>query len=185
MHTHPSRRAFLDLAARVSGSLVVGFDSRLRRWVVEGQTKSKVFAEGPKLDGSLLYDEASRAAAATDFGNIVHRMPAAVLKPGSAQDVVTMVFYANEHAINIAMRGQGHSAYGQSMVKGGIVIDSSTLNQISITGNSVIAEAGTTWGDLAAATVARGLTPPVTLQDPTQTVTWVGHLGNQGNRYWS
>ena len=37
----------------------------------------------PLLDGELRFDEVSRAAAADDFGHLVHRTPAAVLLPAS------------------------------------------------------------------------------------------------------
>src|SRR5207244_11747082 len=106
----------------------------------------------------------------SDGGNIVHRMPAAVLKPGSVRDVISMVQYANRHSLKISVRGQGHSAYGQSMVEAGIVIDSSTLNQISVNGNSVEAQAGAMWADVAKASLGKGLTPRVLRVDPTQTV---------------
>jgi cytokinin dehydrogenase len=180
MRTQLSRRMFLQTTAAASGSIIVGFDPGVRSWVLAGQTRSKPFEGVPKLDGSLLYDDASRSAVASDTGNIVHRMPAAVLKPGSVGDVISMVQYANRHSLKIAMRGQGHSAYGQSMVEAGIVIDSSTLNLIRIQADSVDAQAGALWGDIAKASLAKGLTPPVMLADPTQTVTVGGTLSIGG-----
>ena len=50
------------------------------------------------LSGTLLFDDATRYAAASDFGNIVHRMPAAVLRPGSAQDILKTIQFANRPA---------------------------------------------------------------------------------------
>jgi cytokinin dehydrogenase len=179
MRNRLSRRLFLQVAATASGS-VIGFDAYARSWVLARQTGTKPFSEIPKLDGRILYDDASRSAVASDAANIVHRMPAAVLKPGSVRDVVSMVRYANHHSLKIAMRGQGHSAYGQSLVEAGIVIDSSTLNKITVNANSVDAQAGATWGDVAKASLAKGLTPPVMLQDPTQTVTVGGTLSIGG-----
>ncbi len=179
MRNRFSRRRFLQVAATASGS-VVGFDPQARLWVLAGQTRVKAFSEIPELDGSLLYDDASRSAVARDAGNIVHRMPAAVLKPGSVRDVISMVQYANHHSLKMAMRGQGHSAYGQSLVEAGIVVDSSTLNKITVNANSVDAQAGATWGQVAKAGLAKGLTPPVMLADPTQTVTVGGTLSIGG-----
>jgi len=97
-----SRRRFLQVAATASGS-VVGFDPQTRLWVLAGQTRAKPFSQIPKLDGNLLYDDASRSAVASDGGNIVHRMPAAVLKPGSLHDVISIVQYANRHSLKVAM----------------------------------------------------------------------------------
>src|SRR5262245_3663584 len=81
----------------------------------------------PSLDGELAVDNASRQAVADDFGRQVHRSPVAVLRPGSVADIVRIVAYANKRGLPIAMRGRGHSFYGQSQVAGGIVIDSTTL----------------------------------------------------------
>jgi cytokinin dehydrogenase len=178
MRSELSRRKFLQVAA--TGSIVAGFDPQARSWVLEGQNATQPFERVPNLNGTLLYDSASRSAMSTDGGNIVHRMPAAVLKPASVQDVIKMVQYANQHSLRIAMRGQGHSAYGQSLVEAGVVIDSSTLDAVNVTGQSVDAQAGARWGDVAKATLTKQLTPPVMLEDGTQTVTVGGTLSIGG-----
>ena len=178
MSNQLSRRTFLQAAA--STSIIVGFNPQARSWILEGQAGSESFKKVPALDGTLLYDTASRSAMASDGGNIVHRMPAAVLKPGSVHDVISIVQYANHHSLKVAMRGQGHSAYGQSLAEAGIVIDSSTLNRISVNADSVGAQGGATWGEVAKASLAKGLTPPVMLHDPSQTVTVGGTLSIGG-----
>ncbi len=116
----------------------------------------------PSLDGSLLFDDSSRNAVSDDKGLNVHGSPIAVLKPGSVDDVARMVAYANRHGLKIAMRGQGHSLYGQALVHGGIVIDSSTLTSLSWRGDDVLnAQPGATWGQVAKATLTKGLTPAI------------------------
>src|SRR5512132_1445840 len=84
------------------------------------------------LSGTLLFDDAARQAAADDFGHMVHHLPTAVLKPGSIQDVVKLVQFANRHGVKVSMRGQGHAMFGQTQVEGGVVIDSSTLNSVRV-----------------------------------------------------
>jgi cytokinin dehydrogenase len=42
------------------------------------------------LSGTLVFGDSARQAAADDFGHIVHRLPTAVLKPGSIQDIVKL-----------------------------------------------------------------------------------------------
>ena len=78
-------------------------------------------------------------------------MPLAVLKPGSVGDVVKLVEYANERSLGIAMRGRGHSTYGQAQVEGGIVIDSSPLNALRWHGETALdagpAPRGATWSE--------------------------------------
>jgi cytokinin dehydrogenase len=84
----------------------------------------------PTLDGQISADALSRAGAAVDWGRSVRAVPSAVLKPGSVRDVIKVVEYANKRTLRIAMRGQGHSTYGQAQVENGIVIDSSPLNAL-------------------------------------------------------
>ena len=142
-------------------TVVLGFDLTSRSWVTRASAAGD-FAQLPPLDGTLSTDPASLAAAADDFGHIVHRTPVAVLRPGSAEDVVKLVRFAREHGIRIAGRGKGHTAFGQSQAGAGVVIDMSTLNQIhSIGPDAAVVDAGVVWRDLLLATIPAGLTPPV------------------------
>jgi FAD/FMN-containing dehydrogenase len=61
-----------------------------------------------------------------------HRVPAAVLRPRSVQDIVAMVRYANQHRLKVAIRGDGHSRYGQTQAEAGVVIDSRSLNAVRV-----------------------------------------------------
>ncbi|NUT29265.1 MAG: oxidoreductase, partial [Streptomyces sp.] len=90
MTSSPSRRTALRGLA-VTGAAVIGFDPFTRSWAAAAPTADPSRLKGvPDLDGTLLTDTASRAAVADDYGHIVHRTPAAVLRPGSVRDVVTM-----------------------------------------------------------------------------------------------
>ncbi|HYP02666.1 MAG TPA: FAD-binding protein, partial [Pyrinomonadaceae bacterium] len=144
-------------------SVIVGFDLGSRSWVAKASSSSSGdFSQLPPLDGTLSTDSASLAAAADDFGHIIHRTPVAVLRPGSVEDVVKMVRFAREHNIRVASRGKGHTAFGQSQAGAGVVIDMSTLNQIhSIEHDRAVVDAGVVWRDLLLATIPAGLTPPV------------------------
>jgi cytokinin dehydrogenase len=157
------RRRFL--AGALAGGAVIAFDTVGRSWVAAASAGDRVPAGAvavPALDGELVTDPASLTEAADDFGHIVHRTPVAVLRPGSVRDIVLLVRYANEHRIRVAMRGQGHTTFGQSQVDGGLVIDSRTLAEIHhIDRHCAVVDTGVLWHDLARATVARGLTPPV------------------------
>ena len=154
-----SRRALLK--GIFATSVVVGFDLAGRSWVTEASTGG-AFAQLPPLDGTLTTDAASLAAAADDFGHIIHRMPVAVLRPGSVEDIVKLVRFARAHNIRVAGRGKGHTAFGQSQAEAGVVIDMTTLNQIHSVGpDAAVVDAGVVWRDLLLATVPAGLTPPV------------------------
>src|SRR5579885_214406 len=152
-----SRRQFTKLAI---GSAIVGFNSDARSWVTQASSTERPFDRLPKLDGSLLLDEESRRAIATDEGYMFHRVPAPVLRPGSVGDIVAMVRYANQHKRKVAVRGNGHSRYGQTQAEAGLVIDSRSLNAVRVrTSHSADAQPGALWSAVADATLPKGLTP--------------------------
>jgi FAD/FMN-containing dehydrogenase len=85
-----------------------------------------------------------------------------VLTPASVADVVAIVKYANQRRLKIAMRGQGHSVYGQAQVDGGIVIDSRTLNAVKWYGaHRLEAQPGALWSSVATEALKRKYLPPV------------------------
>jgi cytokinin dehydrogenase len=95
----------------------------------------------------LRTDDEALSAASADFGLFVNRRPVAVLEPASVQDVARVIRFANNHDLRIAVRGNGHSVYGQTLVKGGIVIQMSTLSKArNLPGARVLAGAGCSWG---------------------------------------
>jgi FAD/FMN-containing dehydrogenase len=139
-----------------------------------------------KLDGSLLLDQAHREQMATDYGANFHRLPAAVLQPRSPEDLVKIVRFANKHRMQIAMRGQAHSLYGQTLVDRGIVVDSGTLNAVKLGAGIVDAQAGASWEDVVRATLAQGLTPPAMGDTMTLSVGGIlsaGGISNSSHRY--
>jgi FAD/FMN-containing dehydrogenase len=115
----------------------------------------------PPLKGRLLLSKAALSAAADDFGHIVHQRPWAVLQPGDIDDIVVMLRFCNEHRILAAPRGQGHATFGQAQVRGGLVIETATLDTIRVGEDTVSVEAGALWSSVLHTTLARGLTPPV------------------------
>jgi FAD/FMN-containing dehydrogenase len=170
-----TRRRFLAAA----GALVAGFDPERRSWATE---KAGPLAALPRLDGTLVLDAAALDEVSQDNGRMVSRRPLAVLRPGSVEDVVRIVRYANDHALKVAMRGQGHSSFGQAQVEAGVVIDSRPLNRIRKAGDrEVHVEAGATFDEVAAATLARGRTIPVLPDTQVLTVGGTLSVGGTGN----
>jgi len=186
MKDHLSRREFTKLAI---GAAIVGFNPNERSWVTQTSDSSRPFDRLPRLDGTLLLDEESRRAIATDEGYMFHRVPAAVLRPGSVQDVVAMVRYANQHKLKVAIRGNGHSRYGQTQAEAGVVIDSRSLNAVRVrTPQSADAQPGVFWSAVADATLPKGLTPrlfPGTCLDLITVggMLNAGGIGNMSPRY--
>jgi FAD/FMN-containing dehydrogenase len=169
MHQSSSRRQFLHtaLGGIAAASIVVGFDVRRRTWLTAAaqDAADRPGDALPPLDGTLFVDAAHLDAAQDDFGHIVHERPVAVLLPGSIQDIVEMVRYARRHGLQVAMRGNGHSPFGQSQVEAGIVIDSSSLADVQLgsSGGSAWVDAGpgAHWRAVLQAALPQGLTPPV------------------------
>lgn len=160
MDARISRRALLTGAA--AAATVVAFDPAGLGWVTKADAVPAGAVRIPGLDGELVVDQESRTEAADDYGHLVHHYPLAVLRPGSARDVQLLVRFANRHGLRVAMRGQGHSTYGQAQAGGGVVIDSRTLATVHRVGqDSADVDAGAQWLDLTRAALATGSAPPV------------------------
>ncbi|WP_334355316.1 MULTISPECIES: FAD-binding protein [unclassified Bradyrhizobium] len=121
-----------------------------------------VSSESPPLPGHVSPDAEVRAAAANDFGRLIHRQPRGVLKPASSADIASLMRWAKVQGVKVAARGQGHSIYGRALAEDGVVVDMSAMSAIrDIKPDRVVVDAGATWRDLLDATLAPALTPPV------------------------
>jgi FAD/FMN-containing dehydrogenase len=163
--------------------LIVGFDPQARSWILQGQARPKGLEELPALDGTLAFDDATLQAFSTDHGNYILRQPLAVLKPGSVKDIVQMVRYANQHDVQISMRGQGHSRSGETLVEAGIVIHSRPLRTVEVRNDeSVDAQPGAFLGEVYEAAFAKNLTLPAM---PSCTDLSVGGVLSVGGWSWT
>jgi cytokinin dehydrogenase len=184
MQNSASRRRVLQ--GLIASNIVIGFNLAKREWITSANA-APGFEALPPLEGVLYTDSAARDAAGDDFGHLVHRLPIAVLKPGSVEDVVKMVRFARTHKLQVAARGQGHSTYGQPQVEAGIVVDTSSLNTIHhLDRERAEVDAGVLWSQLLQASLEQQLTPPV-LTDYIElsiggTLT-VGGIGGTSHRY--
>jgi FAD/FMN-containing dehydrogenase len=116
----------------------------------------------PLVEAGLYCEKDACAAAAYDFGNIVHATPRAVLTPTSSADIAAVVRSAPKQKARVAARGRGHSTYGRCMVADGIVVDMRPLNTIDeIHTGRIVVGAGATWKSVLEATLLQGMTPPV------------------------
>src|SRR5215468_5776677 len=117
------------------------------------------------ISGELNFNDAVLQEVADDFGHVVHKKPAAMLRPSDAQDIAKLVQFANRQGVKVAMRGQGHSFFGQTQVADGVVIDSRSLNAIRIvksgTGGTAEIGSGSKWHPVLMAANAQKLTVPV------------------------
>ncbi|WJX24196.1 cytokinin dehydrogenase [Trifolium repens] len=69
--------------------------------------------------------------ASSDYGNLVHDLPAAVFSPTTVNDIVSLIKLSFNSSVpfGIATRGQGHSTRGQAMARDGVVVDMKDLRE--------------------------------------------------------
>jgi FAD/FMN-containing dehydrogenase len=111
--------------------------------------------KGPVLGaGDPAYEESRRV-----FNAMIDRRPAAILKCSGAEDVAHGVAAAREYDLPLSIKGGGHSVAGNAVCDGGLMLDMSSMRQISVDPERdlAVAEAGLTLGDFDAATSRYGL----------------------------
>src|SRR5580693_9034447 len=116
------------------------------------------------LGERILLDEEVRAHFRSDFGRVVDRLPAAVARCASAEDVAEVVRFCRERRIAIVPRGQAHTQSGQATSADGVVLDMAAMtviHEIDAAGLTATVDAGVLWRDLVDATLAQGLVPRV------------------------
>lgn len=96
------------------------------------------------------------------WNGLADRRPAAIVRASSLSDVQHTVRVAAEHEALLAVRCGGHSIPGLSTCNGGIVLDLSAMNRVTVDPVARIAEVegGALLGDLDRAGVKAGLVVP-------------------------
>ena len=105
---------------------------------------------------------ASTSGRALCFNLLIDRRPAAIARCVDADDVAAALAFAQEHDLEIAVRGGGHNPAGHCAVDDGLVIDLSRMRNVEVDPEArlAISEGGATWLDFDAATQAHGLVTP-------------------------
>jgi FAD/FMN-containing dehydrogenase len=112
------------------------------------------------LDGAVvLPDDSVYDDSRSIWNGAIDRRPAVVAHCDGVSDVVEALRFARSQALEVAVRGGGHSIPGFSTVDDGVVIDLSPMKGIRIDADrrTVVAEGGLTWAELDAATQEKGL----------------------------
>jgi hypothetical protein len=137
----------------------------------------------------LSTDEVDLARVASDFGHHVHRRPLGVVRPRDAACVAATVRFARQAGIAVVARGAGHSVEGQAQTRDGIVVEMAALGGVgAVEPDRVDVDAGAPWSRVLAATLPRGLAPPVLTDHLELTVGGTlsaGGFGAASHRYGS
>lgn len=117
-----------------------------------------------QVRGSVLVPQDERYAAACPVHNgAFSAQPAMIVQVESASDVVAALRFARQHALEIAIRGGGHSPAGFGSVEAGMVIDMGRMKQVQVDVTRRLArvEPGLRNGELLAALAPFGFVVPV------------------------
>lgn len=118
----------------------------------------------------------------TDYGQVLRRRPAVVVRPGSPADVAATLRYAAVRSIPVSPRGTGHSLRGQSTNVDGVVLDVTGLNRLVVHTDARLFRCGpgVRWRTVVERTSQDGLAPPVLTGHPHVTVGGTHSAGGWG-----
>jgi hypothetical protein len=109
------------------------------------------------VPGDLSYEAARRV-----WNGLVDKRPGAIAYCASVEDIAAAVRFAREREILTAVRGGGHACAGTAVCDGGLVIDQSSMRNVSVDPARRIArvEAGARWREVDRATQQFSLATP-------------------------
>ena len=127
--------------------------------------------------------EAARAV----WNGMIDRRPALIAYCANRQDVIEAVNVARTTGILTAVRSGGHNIAGASLCDGGLVIDLSRMNRVTVDAatRTARAEGGALLADLDAATQAHGLATTTGVNSDTGLIglTLGGGIGRLGRKH--
>jgi len=93
------------------------------------------------------------------WNGMIDRRPAVIARCVDTADVVAAVNFARTSGLPVSVRGGDHSAAGNAVCDGGIMIDLSLMKGLTVdaAGGTARAEPGLRWGEFDAATQEHGL----------------------------
>ncbi len=104
--------------------------------------------------GDAGYDDARRV-----HNGLIDKRPALIARCRTVSEVVAAVDFGRLNALEISIRGGGHSVAGFGVCEGGLMIDVSPMKEIDVEAERrvVRAQPGVTWSELNERTQAHGL----------------------------
>lgn len=132
---------------------------------MSARTNGKTFSDFPSsFRGLALRPGDGEFAASRRIFNMLFDQdtPGLIAKALDAEDVVTVMRYASERGIPVAIRSGGHSSDGSSMPNGALVLDMTSMKSVSVNPADGVCrvESGVLLGELDGATQEYGLVVP-------------------------
>ena len=121
------------------------------------------------------------------WNGMIDRRPAIIAYCANVNDVIQSIAFARETGILTSVRSGGHNIAGSSLCNGGLVIDLSRMNKVTVDPDNRIAraEGGALLADLDAATQAYGLATTTGVNSDTGLIalTLGGGIGRLGRKH--
>ena len=113
--------------------------------------------------------DAEYDAARAVWNGMIDKRPVAIARVGDVDDVAVVVRAARRFGLPLAVRGGGHNVAGLATSEGGLVIDLSALNAVTVDPERrrATVQGGAIWRDVDAATQPYGLAAPAGLVSET------------------
>ena len=158
-----------------------------RRWRLRGEHRRQTEVNNKSIAAGISTNLEDREARASDFGRMFRKMPKAVARPTSVEEVAGLVRSAARDNVGIAIRGGAHSQSGRSLAPGGLVLDTAELNRVEVLRRDLVrAGGGAHWGKVMHTLSGTGQLPPVLLDVAEASVGGTlsaGGLGTTSHRY--
>jgi FAD binding domain/Berberine and berberine like len=141
-----------------------------------------------RLSGALVCPgDQNYEAACAIWNGMIDRRPALIAYCANCRDVIEAVGFARTTGILTAVRSGGHNIAGASVCDGGLVIDMSRMNRVTVDPlhRTARAEGGALLADLDAATQAHGLATTTGVNSDTGLIglTLGGGIGRLGRKH--
>lgn len=100
---------------------------------------------------------------------MINRRPAVIVQCAEADDVSRAIMFARQNSLEISIRGAGHNIAGNAVCDNGVMIDLSTMRNVTVDPmkRRAYIEPGATLGDFDKAVQAHGLAAPVGINSTT------------------
>jgi FAD/FMN-containing dehydrogenase len=132
-------------------------------------SKAKEDLQGAIKGTALLPDDPGYKEARQIWNAMIDRRPAVIVQCAQADDVLSVIGFAQKNKLELSIRGGGHNIAGNALCDNGVVIDFSKMKNVRVDASKrrAYVEPGATLANLDEATQAHSLATPVGINSTT------------------